>query len=450
MTESKREEKQRLLRELQRNQQRDKVKLVVMVVLLGTTLGIFFMAGESKQEPPAVRDVEQIRSQISLPPVNREVLALVADGTDEDRILLEPEPYRDLLKMAQALLPAHLEVLGEPAPPFAELPARSAELRGQPFRLRGVLKAIRTLKRPPSLAEESWSWIQTEDGQDCFLAALNPPEDAFEPGDFVLADGFYFKLYSQSFDGQRVVAPLLLGRQLRKSVVEAAPVEALDFVLLAEVEDNRLGTEGELDPSGLWHLLNHAEQLAADPERRAAAFADAPMLDLAGLTELARSPELFRGKPFQIPGRVPHEPRFTGSAPAGENPVRFSRTYFGWLGNPLVFGQHPIHLVSGDYFQFTEEGARIYSGYFLQLKGYLDNQDQWRRAPVFVLVGDRVAPRGGPSIFGEFVWWFLGFACLLAGFVAWLARRDRAQAAVAARALRDRRQQRSSSRQPGS
>ncbi len=450
MSSSKREEKQRLLRQLQRNQKRDQVKLVFLVALLGATLVIFFMAGKSKDTPPAVQSQEEIRSQISMPPVDREVLTAVEDGSEEQRLILESGPYRDLLKMSQALLPAHLEALDEPALPFAEVEGRSAELRGEPYRLRGVLKSLRTQALPPAMIEETWSWIRTDAGEDFFLATLNPPAEPVEAGDFVLADGFYFKRYSQSFDGQRVTAPLLLGRELRASVREAGPVEELDFVLLAEVEDNPLGTEGSLDQDGYWHLMNHAELLAADPARREQVFAEAQTLDLAGLTAVAKSPEIYRGKPFIIPGRVPQEPRFTGSAPAGENPVRTRRGYFGWLGNPLVFGQHPIHLVSGDHFQFQETGGRLYSGFFLQLKGYLDNEDQWRRAPVFVVVSDRQAPRGGPSIFSEFVWWFLGFAFLLAGFVAWLARRDRAQSSAAAKALRDRRQQRAPAPPAGS
>jgi hypothetical protein len=433
------EDRQRLLRELQQSQKKQKAKLIFLSVLLGAVLVVYFMAGKSRPETAPEPTQEQLISEVSLPPVDHAALATVADAREEDRILLEGGPFRDLSRVALALLPAHLDALRDPALPFAELESRSAELRGRPFRVRGELRSIRTLRRKVELPEETWCWLRTDAGEDCFFVSVNAPDAGLAAGDYVLADGFYFKRYSQSLDGARVEAPLLVGRELIGSVREAAPAAALDFALLAEVEDHPHGAERPLDEAAKWHLLGHAKWAAQDPARIEAAFAEAPLLDYEGLARLAENPAAYRGKAFRIPGRVPQTPRYTGSEPAGENPLRDKRLNFGWLGNPLVFGQNPIRMISGDAFRFTEPGGRIYSGWFLQLQGYVDNENAPRRAPVFVVVADEKAPDAAPSIFGASVWWCLGLGGVLAALVAWLTRRDRIRSTEASRALREKR-----------
>ncbi|RMH02617.1 MAG: hypothetical protein D6702_08235 [Planctomycetota bacterium] len=442
------EERRRRLRELRGREARDKARLIFLGVLLVVVLAAYFLAGRARRrpEPPPA---PPLASEIALPPVDHEALARVDDSTDEARLLLETEAYRDLLEVARALLPAHLDALDEPTLPFAELPAAASELRGRPFRVRGEIRNLRRLKRPPSLTEETWAWLRTDDGHDVFLASLGAADAGLEAGDYAVADGFFFKLYSQSIDGRRVDAPLLVGPRLRASVRKAPPVTEVDPLLLAEVEDDPLGTDRPLHTAGKWHLLGLAATLAADPERREAFFAGAPELDYQLLGDLARNPAAYRGKAFLIPGRVPQEPRFSGSMPAGENPLRCRRLWFGWLGNPLVLGQNPIHLISSDAFPIDQDGARIYLGIFFQLKGYQDKEDNWRRAPVFVVAGARPAPREPNLLVQNFTWAVLVAAIVLAGLVAWLARRDRLRAEQAAAELRERRRRRRQAEERG-
>lgn len=450
MMESTRQDKQRKLEELRIRQKRDQVRLIALVVLLALVLVIYFMAGQRPEAPPDVAPTPDIASQIALPPVGELDLSTVADATPEQRVLLEAEPFRELARLARALLGAHLEALDEPAIPFERLPAEAAALRGGAFRLRGELRHAEPRVRAAGLPEETWCWIRDAGGRDCFYVSVNPPEEALAPGGWVLADGYFFKVYSQSIGGQRIEAPLLVGRQIVPSVPLAAPAEEIDLALLAEVRDDRFGDDRPLDPTGLWHLVGHAALAGADQARLRAEFAGAPELDMDLLRELAARPELFRGKPFRVPGRVPQDPRWTGSMPAGENPLRVRRLHAAWLGNTLVFGHNPIHLVAGDDYAFDAVEAQVYLGWFLQLKGYIDREDAPRRAPVFVIAGAEPAPPPPPSFLDRFMLVFIGCGAVLAALVYGLARRDRAQAQVAAQALRERRHRNAKRDRPAS
>ncbi len=221
-------------------------------------------------------------------------------------------------------------------------------------------------------------------------------------------------------------------------------VQEIDFTLLARVRDQRLGEEGDLDELGLWHLLSHAKVISTNTEKRDSIFLPAPELDYELLGKMSSEPELYRGLAFQIPGRVPDTSRFRNSSSAGENPLRAQMLRYGYLGN-LAFRDYPIHLVGVDEIDFGGDSPRWYYGWFLQLKGYEDTDGNYRRTPVFIICGDRMADRSAPPIMNEMIAWFLGIATLVAALLFWFTIQDRKSTQRAAVARTRRRQERQKS-----
>ncbi len=449
--EARQEERQKKLREAQRLRRRDRVRLGLLLGGLVLVLVVYRAVGmhrSSEDGAPSAAPSPPIQSQVALPPVDHAALAAVHDARPEERIVLESEAFRGLAKMARALLPAHLRALGEPALPFDQLPEHASELRGKPFRLRGELLSAQIRRRQPGLPQEYWCWIRSEAGPEYFFVSLKIPDQLFGSENFVLTDGYFFKVYTQVLDGESVTAPLLVGRQLTPSFRRAAPVEKLDPVILAEVRDNPLGVDEGLDQTALWHLLGYAHTLAQDPKRLEAEFARAPEFTFQTLKELSIEPSLYRGKAFRIPGRVPADPGWRWSEVAGENPLRAQRLHYGYLGN-LSFGDYPLLLVSADDYRIEGKEGRWFYGWFLELQGYVDKKDTPRRTPVFVVAGDEYQAPKPPPVYGQILWWFLGLALLVAGLLVVMIRRDRRKSEEAAALLRKRRRERMAPLGPG-
>jgi hypothetical protein len=355
-----------------------------------------------------------------------------------EQILLEPNAFSHLAKMAKALQPGHLRALGEPEFPYSKLPAGTGSLRGKPFRIRGEVQEFERLTRTIGGPTEIWYWLKADNGQSFHFVSFTEPEELFSSENFVRADGFFLKVYSRAINGTRVTAPLFVGLEVVPSVRKSQPVQEIDFTLLAQVRDQELGEEGDLNQVGLWHLLSHAQVISVDSERRDSIFLPAPELDYELLGKMSAEPGLYRGMPFQVPGRVPDTSRFRNSATAGENPLRAQMLRYGYLGN-LAFRDYPIHLVGVDEIGFGGDSPRWYYGWFLQLKGYEDTEGNYRRTPVFVICGERIADRSAPPIMNEMIAWFLGIATLVAALLFWFTMQDRKSSQIAASARARRR-----------
>ena len=433
------------IRDLQRLQRRDRRRLIFMGVLLAGVLLVYSQVSNvANSEDPGTMGEPIPESVISLPPIDFQLLDKVKDAEKEDRILLEPTPFSHLAKMAKALQPGHLRALMEPSFPFSELSKNSNSLRGKPFRLRGEVQEIERLTRSIGNPTEIWYWVKTDNGDSFHFVTFTEPEELFGSENFILADGFFLKVYAKNINGTRISAPLFIGREIVPSVRKSGPVQEIDFTLLAPVRDQRLGEEGDLDELGLWHLLSHAKVISTNTEKRDSIFLPAPELDYELLGKMSSEPELYRGLAFQIPGRVPDTSRFRNSSSAGENPLRAQMLRYGYLGN-LAFRDYPIHLVGVDEIDFGGDSPRWYYGWFLQLKGYEDTDGNYRRTPVFIICGDRMADRSAPPIMNEMIAWFLGIATLVAALLFWFTIQDRKSTQRAAVARTRRRQERQKS-----
>ncbi|MFQ5748142.1 MAG: hypothetical protein ACE5H3_01640 [Planctomycetota bacterium] len=426
---------------------RDQVRLAALGLTLVLVLIVFFSLSRTFRKETGeagTQSGEETQSTLLLPPVDKAALAGVQDARTEDRFLLEPEAFRSLARSARTLLPAHLRRLHEPSLPFGALEEKAPALRGEPFRQRGELLDFQTLIRTVEGPRESWCWIRTDSGHDLFFVAQEEPKELFASQNYVVADGYFFKIYTRVLDGKRVTAPLLVGRELRPSFRPLPPANEVDMALLARVKDHSLGEKGPPDADGLWHLLNVARTLGQSKEELENRFRDALVLDADLFKDLAQEPSLYHGRPFVLECRVVE----SWYEAAGENPLREDFLTYGFAGN-LNWPPNPIEVILPGKKTLPTRGdknnARIFLGWFLQLEGYQAQDGMSALMPDFVVAGERpVPPREAPPWVHQLMVAFLVVAVALGIFLTWMIRRDR----KAARALTARRRELAARRRP--
>lgn len=444
MTSPASEERRRKLAAAQQVSRSEKQRLAVLVVGLLLVVSVFVMLQNNLQQIPAEEETRQpqIQSAIAPPPVDFELLSGVKDSTPSERLILEPEPFRHLTRVAVGLQRGHLRALGNPELPFDELETSAASLRGKPFRVRGELLHYETLKRAADAPPEYWTWLKTDSGQDVFFVSMRPPDDLFNEENFIKADGFFFKYYSWKIpEGERLEAPLMIGRQFVPSYREAAATMEIDYGLLADIRTPAMGSVEGPNEKAKWHLLNVARTVAADETPLEERFADAPVLKLSILTELAAQPSVFRGKPMIVSGVISDE----WAEELQENPLRLEWETNIYLRN-LGFGDNLVRIIAPGRLPRREEGIgsgeHQYFGWFQQLESYLDTRSEPRRAPVFVVAGVRWIDVPPPTWIQQLMLGFLGLALALGFIIYMMIRRDKRKAEEMSKRLAERRRKR--------
>ncbi len=424
-------------------QRGERFKLIAMFGGLALVIGLFFyIRSRTPSLDEGLMPVDDsmrqtLGTQIQMPPIDLEMFVEVHDASSADRLVIEPGPFSTLLEQSRALLPGHLLTLGEPGFPFAEADPRP--LRGKPFRLRGEVKDLRTFKRVHDGPEETWLWVQTDQGDDYFFASKGRPATLFDSGgNFVLTDGYFFKYYTQTLEEERITAPVFVGRGLRPSAKRLEPVQAIDAVLLSDVEDSEFGDDGKFyEGDGFWHLMSWVQTLGKDPEQMQAAFDGAEAFNKNMLADFAADPSLFRGKAVRIVGR----PVRAITEAAGENPLRAGYLSYSFLHKYEFDDQYILVAAPGDRVFDKVNLSRELLGYFLRLWSYIDGDGNQRKVPLFVIAGSQQKFTPTSILESQITLIFLGSFVVLAFLIFLLVRRDRAQAAEALAKLQERRRQ---------
>ena len=424
-------------------QGKERLRLVFMALGLMAAIGIFLWLRarlNKKGDPNKVPEIDteyQIGSDIQFPPVDMTMFDSVRDDSTTDRLILEPDAFPKMLKVSSALLQGHLDALGSPRFPFENIEQNAKTLRGAPFRERGEVLDLKTEKRTVDGPEETWALIKTDEGNRLWYVTLKQPEELFGiGGNFVVLDGFFYKLYTRSVDGERVTAPLLAGRGVRPSVRPAEPAKELDLTILADVRDADFYEEHPIEDLGFWHLMNFVETLQDEPERVTTEFERAIPLDRKELEIMLEDPSLKRGLPYRIYGRTAH----AWNRANDENPTRMPFSSHGFLFK-YEMGDNYLRLVAPGKDSLNNLGLGTEMlAYFHKFWAYTDREEQPRRVPVFVVASFQERELRRSPLEGQIVLGFIGlFVTMLIGF-GYLIRRDRKQAEAAAASLRARRQ----------
>lgn len=422
-------------------QGKERLRLVFMAGGLIAVIGIFIWLriGLQKEGDPnkVPKTITQIGSDIQFPPVDLSIFEDVKDATNTDRVLLSSGPFEELLQISRALLPGHLDALESPRIPFDAIEQNSATLRGVPFRDRGKLLDLKIQQRVIDGPEETWALVETDEGKRYWFATLKQPEELFGTGgNFVVTDGFFYKLFTQSLDGERVTAPLLVGREIRPSVRRAEPAKQLDLGTLADVRDSDFYEKRPIEDAGYWHLMNFVETLQTEPDRIATEFERAEPLSRNTIKDLVAQPSLKRGRPYLIYGRTVH----AWNKANEENPTRLPFSSHSFLFK-YELGDQYLRLVApgSDSLNDIDLGTEMLA-YFHKMWAYTDGNNQERRVPVFFVASFAEREIDKAPLEGQIVIAFIAlFVVMLLGFT-FLIRRDRKQAEAAAEGLRARRQ----------
>jgi len=422
-------------------QRKEKIRLALFIVGLVLMIGLLvtLQQDDKPETAPVDPSLEAVKqSMVALPQLEEGTLDEVKDAENENRILLESKAFAALARLSRALLPGHLKAIGEPSLPFAEVAKHPADFRGKPFRMRGALLHARQMIRVIGSPSEYWCHVSTDEGHEFFFVSTEVPKELFGSENYILADGYFFKIYTQNIDGKQVTAPLLVGRTLRPSKRLAEPALVLDPVILADVKDPAFGVDEELHQAGLWHLLNYAYHLGQDLPRLETEFENAAYLNRPLTQTIAKQPELFRGKAVIINAKA--ATAFTIAAE--ENPLGLPFISHAYLSKYELDDQF-LRVVGPGGEIFDNHGLdRELLGYFLQLWAYVDTKDQPRRTPVFVVAGWRPRILPEPLIEGQITFIFIGIAVSLGILLTWLALKDKRQSQDLAQSLLQRRQSR--------
>lgn len=396
---------------------------------------IFLQQKKTAGGGPVVADRTVEQAQLALPELDESLLGQVRDGTLAEQVALEPEPFSHVVKFAQALLPSLLQRLDEPAFPFDADPAGAGALRGQPFRMRGLLLEGELLARTEDSPPEYWTVVRTDDGREFLHVSVMQPEYPFVKGDYVLADGYFYKRHSRLVAGERKSLPLFVGRELLMSVKQAEPAAAPDPLLLAQVEDPHITEDLPVDAAAMWHLANVARTLRDQPEALERAFADAPWLDVPLLAALNDTPEAFRGAPMRVGGILSRGDTW----PAGENPLRETAFSEAWIANS-TFGDIRVMLRTPGRFDFNQvQGTWEFRGWFQQMWSYEATKGDRYRVPVFVFADARPLVGKTPEMVGQMTTVLLVIGAVMAVLLFVLVRRDRARASATEQQILERR-----------
>ncbi|MDP7062737.1 MAG: hypothetical protein QF489_07380 [Planctomycetota bacterium] len=426
---------------------KDKKRLILAIGGLILCIAVLFMLNKKANEA-GDRIVDQKREAAAaftelLPKLDYSILDKVKDKTDSDRVILEPDAFRMLSEKSQEMINSWFNVLGKEFD-FLTGREKAPELRGGLFRLRGELIDARPLTRVEGEEPEYWCQIRTDDGAEFFYVSVLMPTELFVHDNFVLADGYFFKYYRQKVDGDWITLPLFVGRQLVPSWPRAEPRSEPDMAYLAGVRDQPIGTHNDVEQLNtrpeLWHLANVARTVAATPESLAEAIKEPLVMDWDLLKLVSESPEIYRGRMFQIGGIIRGTP---ATVRATENPLRETQISSAWIRNDSV-GDVLLHLKAPGEFPFSEAGLKptVYHGYFLMLWAYHDSQEIPRRSPVFVVVDSFSPEPYTPPFAGQMVLMFLGIAVAIGFLLLWLVRKDRRNSEIAMQKMLDRRNNR--------
>ncbi len=421
---------------------------VAKFVLLGVFVAFAaYVVMFLERSGPAVPEVpEPPPAQVTVPQLDRELLAKAQDGSREQRLLTEVEPFRHLLQVAIDVTPTVATALGMPEQPVAvaELRADHERWRSQWLWYAGVLEELSD-PRPghpiPGLSIYE-ATIRLDDGNQVFAAFSNPPDKAIRIGSWVRSEGFLMKLRDTNYPREIAEAPLLVGRQLQLDYKPWGKITELDHALLDTIDDQQFWPGSlsfrhvdEDQTEVLWHLAAYAR----DTQDRwsFAKWRKVTALNVTDVYDKVRENALPRGEPMRILGTL--VVKHTIAAPPNPAGVKY---WTSALVQARDFGGHVIPIWIPDRADDVPLRSSVEVGSFYYRWYCYDTEKQRIRVPLFVaakltkfeLKTDETMKAVGLTL--------LVLLCGLIVLFWWTQRRQAGQSLAHSRHLDDRRRKR--------
>lgn len=422
----------------------EKLKLIAMSVALLLVVGTYVFSEMRRkdivEEPnPDLPALGEATIEVPQPPPG--LFDSIADGTEEERVLIEHDELEVLLAYVRSLSPAHYETAGTrdlDGNVAAELAADTASARGAFVSVRGELVELRERVSPSGSAHRA-ALLRTADDQLVHLRTPRLADRTLQTGDWARLDGLYFKqLADQDPAGEWVTAPLVVGSALQRSYEDFGPVPEIERELIAGISDDYLDSKGSFSDMLRWRVLAWMRDM---PEGQVD-WEQTAELNGELLDKILADGDAYRGQTFVLPtSRVQAINRKT----VGENPARLDHVYESWIGNTtwlstraatifVLSSAGTAELKRGD----LTEGKLV----FLRNMAYDTPNNVRRIAPVFAAHELTAFVEEQDLTLFAFGVAFIGLMVVLALVIAILWRRDQAKSKALQEKLVERRRAR--------
>lgn len=375
------------------------VRLLLMGTLLAAVVYVFFFFSTP---PPIVDPTESLPSPlIVVPEIDRQLLAQVEDDTREQRLLQPPpEPFKELLRVAiDVNSEAVAKGLGMPDQPIPVEAVRSApdHMRGRWLWYKGRIEDLNGPRRGHPLEKDGYSiyeaTIRLDSGEHVLAAFSMPPGAGIGKGAYAMVSGFMLMLRDTTYPTAIGSAPLLIGRQIKRSYADWAPVTQLDPKLLGALEDGEVvdgvyqpssgawrGLEDEQD-TPLWHLAAYARDNQLHWGK--AEWRQLPTVNSKMVWDDLRLGKIERGTPMRILGTVAQLPHTWEAAP---NPAGITHWSEVWVQVRDLGGKTFPIWVPDTVHVNIKDGLEV-RGWFFKRYAYEPRRGGEVRTAVFVAGG---------------------------------------------------------------
>lgn len=379
--------------------------------------------------------------------------ALARDATPAERVLVETPALARALRDTTLVNDSLYEPMGGrelDAARCAQLVGEDAALRaaarGTLLRSYGWIEALERREAVAELPEHFFGRMRQEDGSRVAFAVRNGPDRVLLDGDFVRVDGVFLEALRVEGPQGWIDAPLLVGPRVIVAYPRLLPPPELDPLVFADVEDDSVANGITGQPFGAyWELVAYVQGL----DGAQVDWAAAPLLDRAGMAELALNGDAFRARPVRVPISQVMD-CYELAQP--ENPLRLTRMTEGWLGNQDWIGsvQGLVKFVTPRLGLGVARRDHIVArGFFLKHLAYETAEVGIGVTPFLVLHEVELHVQTQDSAWRTLLMTFGGLMLFLAGLLVFLLRRDQSRSAeLQAELIARRRARREAARSP--
>lgn len=377
-----------------------------------------------------------LEKRVTVPELDEQLLAEVADGTRRERLLVEKAPLAHLLAEALDVGPSVAAALDIPPAmvPVADLRASIDDWRLRWLWYEGQL--IQLIGPRGGHPVDGYSvyeaTIRLADGEAVIAAFSIPPDGAgVSVGDWVRVEGYLLKLRDTTYPEKLDAAPMLVGRVIQRDYEDWGEVAELDDELLTKLDDTSMWP-GDLawrdveedQTEALWHLGAFVRDTAE--ARTLADWRKVEPLSAAEPYDRLVAGEVARGEPMRVFGTLIR--RRTVAAPANPANIRFWTS--AWV-QASSFGGHLVPIwIPGEVDPLPMRAQLEVRGFFYRWYAYESQQGKRYRVPLFLAADlDTFELKTGErmQVIGA---WIGGAALLLVIGLLWGQRRA-ARAALA-------------------
>lgn len=420
------------------------VKLLLSGVVLGLAL---YMVLLWQPSAPPVQDLDLAPTRIPVPQLDSSVLAKAADRSREERLLLEPEPFRHLLEQSYNVTAPVAHALGLPMTPvpLADLRADPGQWRGRWLWYKGRLEELHGPRdgHPVRGASIYEATLRLADGETVFCAFSLPVPPEVHKGGWVRAEGFLLKLRDTTYPTEVREAPMLVGRELQLDYDDWGPVTELDPSLLATVDDHAMAQgsptwrdiEDDQGPP-LWHLAAFARD--TKDRRSLAEWRKVPVLNADDTWDAIKARKVERGTPMRLMGVLVKKQ----IVPARANPAGIRHWTIAWLQIQDLRSKTVPVWVPGNLDKAKLLSSLEVPAYYYRRYAYEGQQGDQYWTPLFVAAAlPEFQLDIGPTMRKFGIGLAIAFV-LLATLIWWGQRNERRRAEAQDTALRERRKRR--------